>query len=162
MYLLDAANETCFFAGDTALMPDTHHLVEDRVGATNRQLDVALLPIGYAPWWKRTGFRRGHLTHDDALALFERLNGRVFVPYHWGTFRHVTATAHDAINRLKQTLEAHHLRAAVRILEPGETLDLARGDGDAHPRRRAADRAFGESSDASANRQSRTPPRPSP
>lgn len=145
MYLLDGGTETCFFAGDTALTPETHHLVERTLGATARQLDVALLPIGYAPWWKRKGFRRGHLTHDDALTLFERLNGRVFVPYHWGTFRHVTATAHDAIERLTATLEAHHLRPAVRILEPGESLDLARDRGPAdHPRRRAADRAFGE------------------
>ena len=51
MYLLDGGTESCSFAGDTALMPDTHHLVEGRLGATGRQLDVALLPIGYAPWW---------------------------------------------------------------------------------------------------------------
>jgi L-ascorbate metabolism protein UlaG (beta-lactamase superfamily) len=147
MYLLDGGTESCFFAGDTALEPHTHHLVEGTLGATARRLDVALLPIGYAPWWKRTGFRRGHLTHDDALTLFERLNGRVLVPYHWGTFHHVTARAHDAINRLRERLEAHHLRAAVRILEPGETLNLARdGEADALPRRRAADRAFGETS----------------
>ena len=143
MYLLDATEETCFFAGDTALMPDTHELVHGRVGSTGRQLDVALLPIGYAPWWKRAAFRRGHLTHDDALTLFERLNGRVFVPYHWGTFRHVTAGAHDAINRLIERLEAHHLRTAVRILEPGEALELSRQETEG-PRRRAADRAFGD------------------
>ncbi|HEY2374767.1 MAG TPA: MBL fold metallo-hydrolase [Gemmatimonadaceae bacterium] len=145
MYLLDAGMETCFFAGDTALMPDTHELVHGKLFASGRQLDVALLPIGYAPWWKRTGFRRGHLTHDDALTLFERLGGRVFVPYHWGTFHHITARAHDAINRLVEHLESHHLRAAVRILEPGETLELTREEETKlnRPKRRAADRAFG-------------------
>ena len=143
MYLLDGGSETCFFAGDTALMPDTHELVHGKLMPGGRQLDVALLPIGYAPWWKRTGFRKGHLTHDDALTLFERLGGRVFVPYHWGTFHHITARAHDAINRLVERLEAHHLRAAVRILEPGETLELTRQEQQgSHPRRRAADRAF--------------------
>jgi L-ascorbate metabolism protein UlaG (beta-lactamase superfamily) len=143
MYLLDSGGETCFFAGDTALTPDTHELVQGKLVPGGRQLDVALLPIGYAPWWKRTGFRKGHLTHDDALTLFERLGGRVFVPYHWGTFHHITARAHDAINRLVERLEAHHLRAAVRILEPGETLELTRQEQpSSHPRRRAADRAF--------------------
>jgi L-ascorbate metabolism protein UlaG (beta-lactamase superfamily) len=145
MYLLDSGTESCFFAGDTALTPETPQLVHERLGPSDRQLDVALLPIGYAPWWKRTGFRRGHLTHDDALTLFERLGGRVFVPYHWGTFRHVTARAHDAINRLVERLEEHHLRAGVRILEPGETLELTRertGREAPHPKRRAADRAF--------------------
>jgi len=122
MYLIDAG-ETIFFAGDTALVPDTHGLVERVLWQQQRQLDLALLPIGYAPWWK-PGFRKGHLTHEDSLTLFERLRARVLVPYHWGTFRHVTATAHDAIKRLRARLESHHLRAAVRIIEPGEALDL--------------------------------------
>lgn len=123
MYLLDTGVESCFFAGDTALRPETHHLAERALAPAGRQLDLALLPIGYAPWWK-PGFRRGHLTHDDALTLFERLRARALVPYHWGTFRHVTATAHDAIERLRQVLRTHHLSAAVRILEPGEALEL--------------------------------------
>src|SRR5262249_26766392 len=70
MYLLDTGGESVFFAGDTALTPNTHHLVREHVIDNGRQLDVALLPIGYAPWWK-VGFRRGHLTHEDALELFE-------------------------------------------------------------------------------------------
>src|SRR5215831_5812609 len=122
MYLLDAG-ETIFFAGDTALAGDTHHLVERTLWDRQRTLDLALLPIGYAPWWK-PGFRKGHLTPEDALTLFERLRARTLVPYHWGTFRHVTATAHDAIRRLRARLEEHHLRAAVRIIEPGEALEL--------------------------------------
>jgi hypothetical protein len=72
------------------------------------------------------------------------LAGRVFVPYHWGTFHHVTSRAHDAIERLVERLKEHHLRAAVRILEPGETLELTREEHrtHSHPNRRAADRAF--------------------
>ncbi len=123
MYLLDAARDTVFFAGDTALVGDTHHMVERVLWKNDRALDLALLPIGYAPWWK-PGFRKGHLTHDDALMLFERLRARFFVPYHWGTFRHVTSTAHDAIRRLRARLESHHLASAVRIIEPGESLDV--------------------------------------
>ena len=123
MYLIDTGDLTCFFAGDTALVDDTHHLVERTLWSDRRELDLALLPIGYAPWWK-PGFRKGHLTHDDALTLFERLRARVLVPYHWGTFRHVTATAHDAIHRLRDRLTDHHLSEAVRILEPGEALEL--------------------------------------
>jgi L-ascorbate metabolism protein UlaG (beta-lactamase superfamily) len=125
MYLLDAG-ETAFFAGDTALTADTHFLVERSLWRQGRELDLALLPIGYAPWWK-PGFRKGHLTHEDALALFERLRARVLVPYHWGTFRHVTATAHDAIRRLRERLATHHLAESVRILEPGESLHLPPG-----------------------------------
>lgn len=123
MYLLDTNKISCFFAGDTALMPDTTHLVEKRVLADGRSLDLALLPIGHAPWWK-PGFRKGHLTSGDALTLFERLKARYFIPYHWGTFNHVTSTAFDAIDRLRATLEDHPLHPSVKILEPGATFAL--------------------------------------
>ena len=125
MYLLTTDTESCFFAGDTALTDDTHVLVKEALWDIGRSLDLALLPIGYAPWWKKTGFRKGHLTHDDALVLFERLRATTLVPYHWGTFRHVTATAYDAIDRLRAMLESHHLADSVRILEPGESIALA-------------------------------------
>lgn len=121
MYLLDTGERTCFFAGDTALLDDTHRLVADTLG--ERVLDVALLPIGHAPWWK-FNFRRGHLTSDDALTLFERLRARIFIPYHWGTFRHVTAGPYDAIRRLRVTLTSHPRQQDVRILEPGTVFEL--------------------------------------
>jgi L-ascorbate metabolism protein UlaG (beta-lactamase superfamily) len=123
MYLVDTVAESLFFAGDTALTPETGHLVEKQIHGTGRQLDVALLPIGHAPWWK-FNFRRGHLTSDDALSLFERLDAKVLIPYHWGTFRHVTAGAHDAIVRLREKLPTHARGHQVRIIEPGEAFEL--------------------------------------
>jgi len=123
MYLLNTNNVSCFFAGDTALKSDTTHLVERQLLAEGRKLDLALLPIGHAPWWK-PGFRKGHLTSNDALTLFERLKARYFIPYHWGTFDHVTSTAFDAIDRLRATLQDHPLHPAVKILEPGTTFVL--------------------------------------
>jgi L-ascorbate metabolism protein UlaG (beta-lactamase superfamily) len=121
MYLCETSEESLFFAGDTALTPDTHALVERILWKAGRELDVALLPIGWAPRWK-PGFRRGHLTHDDALSLFETLRARVLIPYHWGTFRHVTASAHDAINRLRHSLVSHRAKDRVHIVEPGESI----------------------------------------
>lgn len=122
MYLIDSQLETCFFAGDTGLTPDTHQIVRENVHHANRALDVALLPIGHAPWWK-PGFRRGHLSAHDALNLFERLNARYLIPYHWGTFEHVTSGAYDAINKLRSLLSEYERRADVRILEPGDILE---------------------------------------
>ena len=123
MYLLETDDESAFFAGDTALTPSTHELVEGVLWARNRELDIALLPIGYAPRWK-PGFRRGHLTGDDALQLFKTLRARAMLPYHWGTFRHVTASAHDAIDRLRSSLVQHDARERVHVIEPGESLTL--------------------------------------
>lgn len=123
MYLIDTNKVSCFFAGDTALSSDTTHLVENHLTANGRDLDLALLPIGHAPWWK-PGFRKGHLTSNDALTLFERLHARYLIPYHWGTFNHVSSTAFDAIDRLRAALEDHPLSSVVKILEPGTTFVL--------------------------------------
>ena len=127
MYLVETNAESVFFAGDTALMADTHHLVERVLWQVNRQLDIALLPIGHAPAWKRRSFRQGHLTSEDAVALFEVLCARAMLPYHWGTFRHVTSGAHDAIARLRQRLETYTSRDRVHVVEPGETLIMNGG-----------------------------------
>ena len=124
MYLLESPGESVFFAGDTALTSTTHDLVAKVLWNAGRELDVALLPIGWAPAWK-PGFRRGHLTGDDALELFETLRARAMLPYHWGTFRHVTASAHDAVNRLRKRLESYPGRERVHVIKPGESLTVA-------------------------------------
>ncbi|HET7622940.1 MAG TPA: MBL fold metallo-hydrolase [Gemmatimonadaceae bacterium] len=125
MYLLTDRSSTCFFAGDTSLAADGRRIVEERLPHSGRgSLDVALLPIGHAPWWKRAAFRRGHLTPADALELFESLGAKFFIPYHWGTFRHVTSGPYQAIRELRADLGRHHRRADVRILEPGSTFEL--------------------------------------
>jgi L-ascorbate metabolism protein UlaG (beta-lactamase superfamily) len=126
MYLLDDGHRSCFFAGDTALVGDTHHLVERHLHETGRQLDVALLPIGHAPWWK-PGFRRGHLTSADALELFGLLKARLLIPYHWGTFHHVTSGAFDAVDRLRRQLVHYPQREAVKLIEPGEVFEVEEG-----------------------------------
>jgi L-ascorbate metabolism protein UlaG (beta-lactamase superfamily) len=129
MYLVtdSRSGAACFFAGDTALSADGQRIVEERFPAAGAgALDVALLPIGHAPWWKRAAFRRGHLTPSDALALFESLGARYFIPYHWGTFRHVTSSPFQAIRELEASLERHHRRADVRILEPGGSFVIDR------------------------------------
>lgn len=124
MYLFDTNTESCFFAGDTALTADTSHMIDNHLLSQARQLDLALLPIGHAPRWKESSFRKGHLTTTDALSLFERLGARYLIPYHWGTFNHVTAKAHDAIDRLRVQLESHSRGSDVKILEPGMSFDL--------------------------------------
>lgn len=123
MYLLDSGTSSCFFAGDTALTPNTHDLVVEQLKKKGRMLDLALLPIGHAPWWK-PGFRRGHLSSDDALELFKRLEAKVFIPYHWGTFHHVTSGPYDAIKRLRTLLASHSRGTDVKILEPGQNFEL--------------------------------------
>jgi L-ascorbate metabolism protein UlaG (beta-lactamase superfamily) len=124
MYLFDTKSVSCFFAGDTALTSDSSHMVDNCLTAAGRRLDLALLPIGHPPGWKEKAFRKGHLTTTDALTLFERLDARYLIPYHWGTFDHVTSKAHDAIDRLREQIPAHVRGADVEILEPGMSFNL--------------------------------------
>jgi L-ascorbate metabolism protein UlaG (beta-lactamase superfamily) len=124
MYLIEDTDESCFFAGDTGLGETTHLLVERILWMRERRLDLALLPIGHAPWWKWS-FRQGHLTSEDAMELFSRLRARFLVPYHWGTFRHVTSGAHDAILRFRALMQQHPRGSDVRILDPGQSLEVA-------------------------------------
>jgi L-ascorbate metabolism protein UlaG (beta-lactamase superfamily) len=119
MYLLDDGTVSVLFTGDTALTPDAVKMVQT---ISPRRVDVALLPIGFAPRWKESSFRRGHLTAADALSMFEQLNAKIFVPFHWGTFRHITSGAYDAIRVLRSLLESHARASQVKILSPGETL----------------------------------------
>jgi len=124
MYLFDTKEISCFFAGDTALTPDSTKMIESHLEPNGRRLDMALLPIGHPPKWKLEGFRKGHLTTTDALTLFERLGARYLIPYHWGTFDHVTSKAHDAIKQLRVELPEHGRKEDVRILEPGTAFEL--------------------------------------
>jgi L-ascorbate metabolism protein UlaG (beta-lactamase superfamily) len=122
MYLIDNGAVSTLFTGDTAITPDAVALARRILP---RRVDVALLPIGFAPRWKENLFRRGHLTAADALSLFEELDARIFIPFHWGTFRHITSGAYDAIQVLR-TLLVNHVRASqVKILSPGETLTVS-------------------------------------
>lgn len=129
MYLFDTKSTSCFFAGDTALTQDSTKMVESYLVPTGRRLDTALLPIGHAPKWKVQGFRKGHLTTTDALTLFDRLNARYLIPYHWGTFHHVTSRAHDAIEKLRVQLPGYSREHDVRILEPGMSFSLPSAEG---------------------------------
>ena len=123
-----AGRVTCFFSGDTGLTEDSDDLVKRELHDKGRELDVALLPIGHPPWWKRKSFRKGHLTSDDALELAHRLRARYFIPFHWGTFDHLTSKAHDAIVHLRGLVPGHARGKHVRIVEPGQTFELALED----------------------------------
>jgi L-ascorbate metabolism protein UlaG (beta-lactamase superfamily) len=127
MYLLDDGEASCLFVGDSGPGGEAERVVRDGLGG--RRLDLALLPINYAPWWE-PGFRSGHLTAADALSLSRRLYARHLVPHHWGTFNFLNSGAFDAVERLRDCM-ANERRTAtdavVHLLQPGERFQLARG-----------------------------------
>jgi L-ascorbate metabolism protein UlaG (beta-lactamase superfamily) len=121
MYLIDSKLVSVLFTGDTSITPVATTMAQTILP---RRVDVALLPIGYAPRWKKRLFRRGHLTPADALSLFEQINARIFIPFHWGTFRHITSGAYDAVRLLRELLVTYPKASQVKILTPGESLTI--------------------------------------
>ncbi len=103
-----------YFAGDTDLFADME--------AIGGSLDLALLPV--AGWGKKLG--PGHLDAARAATAASLLKPRMAVPIHWGTFRPVSERGDPGHPETEFRDRAAKLapEVEVRILAPGETLDL--------------------------------------
>ena len=102
-----------YFAGDTDLIDEMHEL--------HGQIDVALLPI--SGWGPRVP--EGHLDPVRAALAVQRIEPRMCIPIHWGTYRPLyrrTPYAADetAAARFSAIVESLTPEVEVRILQPGE------------------------------------------
>jgi L-ascorbate metabolism protein UlaG (beta-lactamase superfamily) len=101
-----------YFAGDTDLVEEMHEL--------NGRIDVALLPI--SGWGPRVP--DGHLDPVRAALALKRIQPRVCIPIHWGTYRPLyrrtpyPADA-NAPARFKEIAATLTPDVEVRILQPG-------------------------------------------
>lgn len=100
-YLVSVNQKQVYHAGDTALFSDMKLI--GRAG-----IDVALLPIG---GWYTMGI-------DDAVEALDLLNPRLAVPMHYGTSEKIQAD--PAVFQGRAAACGH----AVKILQPGESLDI--------------------------------------
>jgi L-ascorbate metabolism protein UlaG (beta-lactamase superfamily) len=104
-----------YFAGDTDLFPEL-----DDLGL----VDVALLPV--AGWSPKLG--PGHLDPERAARAVARVRPRVAVPIHWGTLhplgRRRGTWFRDPPRRFAAQVAELAPDVEVRVLEPGESLDL--------------------------------------
>jgi L-ascorbate metabolism protein UlaG (beta-lactamase superfamily) len=109
------AEHSVYFAGDTDLFDEM---------ASLGPVDVALLPVaGYSP---KLG--PGHLNPRRAAEAARRLQARVAVPIHWGTFRSLTRGGGSWFTDPPAEFAAYAAELApgaeVRVLSPGESLGL--------------------------------------
>ena len=106
-----------YFAGDTDLF--------DGMGALAGRVDVAALPI----WGWGPRIPAGHLDPEAAARAAALIRPAVAVPIHWGTLRSVGAQRDfDPMTPAHRFTEAVRRLApdtAVRVLQPGERLELA-------------------------------------
>ena len=105
-----------YFAGDTDLF--------DGMAELAGRVDVALLPVG--GWGPR--LPPGHMDPDAAARATALIRPAVAVPIHWGTMRSIGAPR-AVSSRLPavafaDTVARMDTGTDVRILQPGEALDL--------------------------------------
>ena len=117
-YLIEAPSTRIWFAGDT----DLFEAMEELRG----RVDVAVLPIG--GWGPSVG--RGHLDPERAARAAAIIRPQVLVPVHWGTYlRGDIGRRRPELLRIYPQQLADELprwapEVELRVLEPGESLDL--------------------------------------
>jgi L-ascorbate metabolism protein UlaG (beta-lactamase superfamily) len=100
-----------YFAGDTDLFDEM---------ADIGPVDLALLPVaGYSP---KLG--PGHLDAARAAEAAALLQARLAVPIHWGTFRAFTQAGGSWFTDPPKEFAAKAAGVDVRVLSPGDTLEL--------------------------------------
>jgi L-ascorbate metabolism protein UlaG (beta-lactamase superfamily) len=116
-YVIEGSVKT-YFAGDTDLFPEMTGLAP--------ALDVALLPVW--GWGLKLGSGL-HLDPARAAEAVARLEPRVAVPIHWGTFlpahrglRTLPASFRDPPAEFAAAVQARAPGVEVRILRPGEGM----------------------------------------
>ena len=114
-YVVEGSSRVAFF-GDT----DVFDGMRDLAG----HLDVALLPIW--GWGPRVG--PGHMDPERAARATALLAPKIVVPVHWGTLAGPRvwwrADPEAPARRFAELVAEHAPGVAVRILAPGERLDL--------------------------------------
>ncbi len=114
-----AGSKTVYFPGDTDLFPAMGELIG--------RLDVAMLPV----WGWGPTIGEGHMNPVRAAAAAAILRPGLAIPIHWGTFypagiRRVAPGPFDDPGRaFESALAGFAPDVPVRVLAPGEALDLA-------------------------------------
>jgi L-ascorbate metabolism protein UlaG (beta-lactamase superfamily) len=117
-FVVSAGGARAYFAGDTDLFDEMGDLGE---------LDLALLPV----WGWGTSIGEGHLDPTRAAEAARRLQPRVAIPIHWGTFlpigtlRRHGRRLHEPPREFARLASEVAPDVDVRVLEPGESTELA-------------------------------------
>jgi L-ascorbate metabolism protein UlaG (beta-lactamase superfamily) len=117
-YVLRAEGTAAYFPGDTGPFDEM---------ATWAPIDLALLPI----WGWGPSLGEGHLDPSTARDAVQRLQPRLVVPIHWGTYSPVglwrPRWLETPADRFRAELAADGLDGLLRVLAPGDDLVVASG-----------------------------------
>lgn len=94
-FLLISKTKKIYFAGDTAYNASIFKEINKEFGA----IDICLLPIGaYSPSFIMD---QSHTTPEEAYQIFKELEGKTFIPMHYGTYDLSDEPLGEPIKRLE-------------------------------------------------------------
>jgi L-ascorbate metabolism protein UlaG (beta-lactamase superfamily) len=113
-------SRSLYFAGDTDLF--------EEMSALAGSIDLALLPV----WGWGPALGPGHLDPERATTAAQRIEPAVAVPVHWGTFAlgrpaRRPRDPQAPPRRFAELMAARAPQIAVRVLAPGERMELDPG-----------------------------------
>lgn len=116
-FLIIGKHTSIFFAGDSAygkIFKDIQDLFKD--------IDICILPIGaYSPEFM---MKSSHMNPEEAIKAFQDLNGKVFIPMHYGTFDLSDEPFGEPIKRLRTAASDNGIINKIQELSIGEKYYL--------------------------------------
>lgn len=106
--------KSIYFVGDTGYFRGFKEI------ASQFEIDIVLMPIGaYEPEWFMS---ITHINPEDAIKAFLELDGKLFIPMHYGAYRLADDTGPEALERLHNEWERLSLpKEKLAVLKIGET-----------------------------------------
>ncbi len=113
-FLIIAGETKIFFAGDTAYDEQMFKEIRRLFG----DIDICLLPIGaYSPAFF---MQKEHANPEEALQAFADLNGKRFIPMHYGTYDLSDEPLGEPIARLRRAAIEKGIETQIKELSVGE------------------------------------------
>jgi N-acyl-phosphatidylethanolamine-hydrolysing phospholipase D len=114
-WVVSSPDRRFFFAGDTGYMPSMKE-----IGRRYGPFDLAAIPIGgYSAY---EGHHPNHVNPEEALQLFEDLQGRLMVPVHWGTFDMNREPFREPPERLLKEALRRGIEEQIAMLTQGQSI----------------------------------------
>ncbi|MFB6466928.1 MBL fold metallo-hydrolase [Cytobacillus sp. Hz8] len=114
------SDKSIYFVGDTGYFRGFQDV------AARFAIDIVLMPIGaYEPEWFMSA---SHINPEDAIKAFLELNGKLFIPMHYGAYRLADDTGPEALDRFLAEWKRLKLdETKLKVLKIGETFWVNQG-----------------------------------
>lgn len=114
-FLIIGKNKKVFFAGDSAY-GEIFKDIQELFG----EIDICILPIGaYSPEFMMSS---SHMNPEEAFNAFQDLNGKIFIPMHYGTFDLSDEPMGEPIRRLVKSGTDNNCIENIKELTIGQTF----------------------------------------